>query len=167
LRIRARLRALSRAWVLLAVSVSSACASLEPSAADRLTDRQLLRYATAAYDERKMMFTALSLGIHNGVPVVAEFPCADLCPGHTVRVIRYDLKEGDTCAGARGVEKRQPVPVLIGVVNRTFCFPGVLAEHWTLYTMGAKSRRPHGSVRKVGDQVHVIPIRAEDEEAVP
>jgi hypothetical protein len=54
-------------------------------------DRQLLDYASRSYVKQEMMNTKVSLGVHNGAPVIAEFPCSDICPDNTVRIIHYSL----------------------------------------------------------------------------
>jgi len=111
--------------------VMVACAQPEVAA----DDRRLLDYASRPYDKRAMMGTKASLGLHNGAPLVAEFPCSDICRDYTVRIIHYDLKEGQACSQAKGVEKTVWVPVGIGRTERSFCFPTVLVENWHKYKM--------------------------------
>jgi len=113
------------------VGVLGACAQRELSA----DDRRLLDYASRSYDKREMMHTKVSLGVHNGTPVVAEFPCSDICPNHTVRIIHYVLRDGQACSQAGGVEKRIPVPEGIGRTERAYCFPAILVENWRKYRM--------------------------------
>lgn len=48
--------------------------------ADRLSDREIVSISEQSYDKRQMMFKRVVLGHHNGVPVIAEFPCSDVCP---------------------------------------------------------------------------------------
>jgi hypothetical protein len=67
---------LRQVCVLLAVTVMAACTQQEVSA----DDQQLLDYASRSYDKRTMMGSKAVLGMHDGVPVVAEFPCSDICP---------------------------------------------------------------------------------------
>ena len=122
---------LRKGCLLLALMVMVACAQREVSA----DDRRLLDYASRSYDKRKMMGTKASLGMHNGVPLIAEFPCSDVCPDYTARIIHYDLKEDETCSQAKGIEKAVLVPVGIGRTERSFCFPAVLVENWHKYRM--------------------------------
>lgn len=92
-----------------------------------LTDAALAAYAASPVDKAAMMGKTVSLGLHAGVPVVAEFPCADVCPQYTVRIIHYQLPAGADCAAAGGVARRVLVPVAIAVLPKTFCVPKVLA----------------------------------------
>jgi hypothetical protein len=108
-----------------------ACAQREVAA----DDQRLLDYASRSYDEGAMVGTKISLGIHNGVPLIVEFPCSDICPDYTVRIIHYDLKAGQACSQADGIEKSVWVPEGIARIQRTFCFPAVLVENWHKYRM--------------------------------
>jgi hypothetical protein len=94
----------------------------------RLDDAALHAYATQPWDKASLMGTTVPLGRYQGVPVVAEFPCADVCPKYTVRIIHYVLPEGMSCATAGGVEESVPVPVAITVMQKTFCFPKPLVD---------------------------------------
>ena len=47
-----------------------------------------------------MMEKRITLGLHHGVPVVVEFPCSDICPQYTTRIVHYDLAPGAACAAA-------------------------------------------------------------------
>jgi hypothetical protein len=98
-------------------------------------DRRLLDYASRSYDKREMMNTKVSLGVHNGAPVIAEFPCSDICPDYTVRIIHYSLAEGQSCSQVSGVEKSVLVPAGVGRTERSYCFPAILAANWRKYRM--------------------------------
>ncbi|TAL75293.1 MAG: hypothetical protein EPN56_05555 [Rhodanobacter sp.] len=111
--------------VLLAAAVAnSACAQTRVP----LTDAALRAYAASPVDKAATMGQTVSLGTHAGTPVVVEFPCADVCPQYTVRIIHYQLAPGTDCAAVGGVEKKVLVPVAITVLPRTFCVPKVLAD---------------------------------------
>lgn len=111
--------------VLLAAVVSaSACAQTRAP----LTDAALHAYAASPLDKAAMMGKTIALGIHAGTPVVAEFPCSDVCPQYTVRIIHYALPPDADCAAAGGIEKKVLVPVAITVLPKTFCVPKALAE---------------------------------------
>ena len=56
-------------------------------------------------------------------------------PDYTVRIIHYDLKEGQACSEAKGIERIVLVPVGIGRTEPTFCFPAILVENWHKYRM--------------------------------
>lgn len=116
--------------VLLVFGASaSACASPGPakSGARLLTDADLTRYAAASFDKRAMMFKQERLGRHHGVAVVADFPCGDVCPDYTTRIIHYDVAPGPACAKAGGVEEIKMIPRGIAVMRQPFCVPKVLA----------------------------------------
>ena len=91
-----------------------------------LDDAALAAYAAKPFDKQAMMGQTVELGRNRGVPVVAWFPCSDVCPQYTVRIIHYRLPEGADCARAGGVEKSVAVPVAIAVLPRTFCVPEAL-----------------------------------------
>ena len=96
-----------------------------------LSEEALLAYASAPFDRVDKQI--VSLGQLNGTPVIAEFICSDVCPDYTVRVIRYNLKNDQTCSGVDGVEKALRIPVGIAATDKKFCFPKVLANNWTKY----------------------------------
>lgn len=96
-----------------------ACAGV-PAALDAAA---LQAYAGKPWSKAAMMHTTLELGRFRNVPVVAEFPCADVCPQYTIRIIHYRLPAGADCAAVGGVEEDVPVPVAITVMNKRFCIP--------------------------------------------
>ena len=73
------------------------------------------------------------LGLLNDSPVVADYICSDVCPDYTVRVIHYELSEGQTCNSVGGVEKALRIPVAIAATDKVFCFPRVLVDNWEQY----------------------------------
>lgn len=99
-----------------------------------LDDAALAAYAARPFDKRALMGQTVELGRHHGVPVVAEFPCADVCPQYTVRIIHYRLPEGAACAAVGGVQKSVLVPVAITVMTKTFCVPKPLVDGGGYYT---------------------------------
>jgi hypothetical protein len=82
------------------------------------------------------MFQYGVVGLNHGVEVVADFPCSDLCPSYTVRMIHYDVPQ-ERCAEAGGVKVSLTVPHGIGVVQRGVCVPTALAP---LYLRGQAGR---------------------------
>ena len=108
--------------LLLAACVSQAAT---PRALD---DAALLAYARQPWDKARLMHTTVPVGDYRGVPVVAEFPCGDVCPQYTQRIIHFDLPAGTDCARAGGVEAEVPVPMAITVRPKRFCFPKVLLD---------------------------------------
>ncbi|AND69837.1 hypothetical protein ATSB10_23830 [Dyella thiooxydans] len=93
-----------------------------------LDDAALLAYAKQPWDKATLMHTTVPLGRYHGVPVVAEFPCGDVCPQYTQRIIHFDLPEGADCASIGGVEREVLVPMAITMRTKRFCFPKVLVD---------------------------------------
>ena len=124
---RMRPRLTTLAMVLLACGACTQAATID--------DRRLLDYASRSYDKRGMENTTVRLGAHLGTPVIAEFPCSDMCPDYTVRIVHYALAEGQSCSEVGGVEKSILVPMGIGQIERTYCFPAILVENWSRYKM--------------------------------
>jgi hypothetical protein len=88
----------------------------------------LQAWARRPWDKASLMNTRLELGRYRGVPVVAEFPCSDVCPQYTVRIIHFRLPPGTTCASVGGVEKELLVPIAITVRTQVFCIPAPLVD---------------------------------------
>jgi hypothetical protein len=91
-----------------------------------VSDAQLLRFAATKFDPRKMMFHREIIGLHRGALVVADYPCGDVCPAYTRRIIHYDVKAAD-CARTGGAIVSELVPRGPAVAKRDFCEPAVLA----------------------------------------
>ena len=99
-----------------------------PSTADReLTDAEIYSLNTVSYDKRTMMFKHVVLGRHNGAKVVADYPCSDLCPDYTVRIIHYAVPVAFCDAVEGAVVVKEPVPFGVGAIVMSFCKPAVLA----------------------------------------
>jgi hypothetical protein len=129
----------ARLLPLAAVVAASACltesppgdeASGEPAA---LSEAFLLEYATTPYKKAVHGEGREVLGKLNDVGVVVDFICGDVCPDATVRIIHFDVEPGPQCTDAGGVERSLFVPVAFGVVERAYCFPGILIDHWDAY----------------------------------
>ncbi|MGA0587055.1 hypothetical protein ACO2Q2_08000 [Dyella sp. KRB-257] len=99
-----------------------------------LDDAALLAYAKQPWDKAALMHTTVELGRHHGQRVVAEYPCGDVCPQYTARVIHYELADGVSCDSVGGVEQEVLMPVAITVRPKTFCFPKVLVDARLHYT---------------------------------
>ncbi|OOG59634.1 hypothetical protein [Rhodanobacter sp. C03] len=93
----------------------------------------LQAYAGKPWDKAALMNTTVELGRYKNVPVVAEFPCSDVCPQYTVRIIHYRLPSDVSCASVGGVEKQVLVPVAIAVMPQTFCIPQPLVTSVQYY----------------------------------
>ena len=101
--------------------------------AARISEAELLEYASMRYDKGLYVERRHILGKLNKTEVVADFVCSDLCPTYTVRVIHFDVEPGPRCAEIGGVERSVPVPIAITTRERAFCFPKVLVDNWDAY----------------------------------
>jgi hypothetical protein len=90
-----------------------------------LSDAALLAYARKPWDQAEKMHRHEIVGRHNGALVVADFPCSDLCPDYVIRVIHYEMADGQTCEKIGGIWKTIRTPGW--EPDRTDCVPGVLA----------------------------------------
>jgi len=112
-----------------AIVLAAAMTALTVACGPRLlTDSDLVEYAAARYDPGKMEGKHLALGVHRGVPVVVDFPCSDVCPAYTTRIIHYDLEPDATCTDRGGVVVRIGTPVGIGFLPVPYCVPRVVAD---------------------------------------
>jgi hypothetical protein len=93
----------------------------------------LQAWAGQPWDKAALMNTTVALGRYRNVPVVAEFPCSDVCPQYTVRIIHYQLPPEASCASVGGVEKEVLVPIAITVRPKTFCIPEPLVASGQYY----------------------------------
>jgi hypothetical protein len=93
----------------------------------------LQAWAGKPWDKAALMNTTVELGRYRNVPVVAEFPCSDVCPQYTVRIIHYQLPPETSCASVGGVEKEVLVPIAITVRSKTFCIPEPLVASGQYY----------------------------------
>jgi hypothetical protein len=95
----------------------------------QLSDADLVAYAAKPFDKAKLMFKQVRLGVNRGLVVLADFPCGDVCPDSTTRIIHYDLDPGPACEAAGGATATRAVPFAISVMEKQFCVPRVLAPH--------------------------------------
>lgn len=91
-----------------------------------LSNQDLLRYAATRFDPGRKMFTRDIVGVHQSRLVVAIFPCSDVCPTYTKRIIHYDVPLED-CDAAGGVLVPEHVPRGTGTRRTAFCTPAILA----------------------------------------
>lgn len=97
-----------------------------------ISDRQLLRLATSHYDKSAVSNTRQVLGTYHGITLLADYPCSDVCPDYTVRIIHYAVSLGE-CRTAGGIVKNISVPYSIAMRIQAFCIPRILVEHWRHY----------------------------------
>jgi hypothetical protein len=98
-----------------------------------VSEKEIWSYASREYDRKKMELKTVQLGRNNGQMVIAEHPCSDQCPKHTIRVVRYDLGQIENCASVGGVSRIIRVPRSAAVVPARYCFPRILVENWQEY----------------------------------
>jgi hypothetical protein len=89
-------------------------------------DARIAAIAASPFDQRAMMFHHELLGLNRGMRVVADYPCSDVCPESTVRIIHYDRPPGPGCEAAGGVTASRLVPMSITVRRVDYCVPAVL-----------------------------------------
>ena len=94
----------------------------------KLSDADLIAYDAQTYDHAAMMGKRVVVGLYRGAPVVAEFPCSDICPDYTTRIVHLDVAAGAACEAAGGVTQARRVPFSIAMVERDFCIPKPLAH---------------------------------------
>jgi hypothetical protein len=119
--------------VLMAVAGMVMGATACATAPAQMDAAALQAYAGKPWDKAALMNTTVELGRYRNVPVVAEFPCSDVCPQYTVRIIHYRLPPDVSCASVGGVEKQVLVPVAITVLPKTFCIPQPLVASGRYY----------------------------------
>ncbi|WP_426702055.1 hypothetical protein ACPPVV_03310 [Rhodanobacter sp. Col0626] len=116
--------------VLTSFFVGAAACAATPAQMDAAA---LRAYAGKPWDKAASMNTTVELGRYRDVPVVADFPCSDVCPQYTVRIIHYRLPADASCASVGGVEKQVLVPIAIAVRTKTVCVPAPLVESGQYY----------------------------------
>jgi hypothetical protein len=107
----------------------SVCAAA-PQAFDglrKLSDADVLAVAHSDYSKADKMGRSQVLGSHHGIALVADYPCSDVCPMYTTRIIHYALPADDKCMRMGGVVRMRNVPVSIAMVRQPFCVPAVIA----------------------------------------
>jgi hypothetical protein len=114
---------------LAAVALLAAAAA--PPKDRTLSDSDLRRYAASKFDARKMMFKHDVIGRYRGTLVVADFPCGDLCPAYTRRIIHFAVEPGTCARVPGGVLVEEIVPRSIAVHREAFCEPKVIAPTGT------------------------------------
>ena len=91
-----------------------------------ISDARIAAIAASRFDRRAMMFHHELLGLNRGLRVLADYPCSDVCPDATVRIIHYDRPPGPGCEAAGGVTASRMVPISIAVQRVDYCVPAVL-----------------------------------------
>ena len=98
-----------------------------------ISDEFLMEYASMEYDKAAHGEKRQSLGLLNGIEVLVDFVCSDICPDYTVRIIHFNVEPGADCTEVGGIERTVIVPVHIAAAPKPFCFPKVLSDNWDAY----------------------------------
>lgn len=99
----------------------------------RLTDKELLDYASSSYDKGLYDQPPKILGDLRGVDVVVEYKCSDICPNYAVRVIRFELPADKTCDQVGGRYTYFDLPPFSQQPHGGYCVPNVLMDNWDKY----------------------------------
>jgi TonB family protein len=117
------------AVAVLQLTTASALAAeahrLPPSAPQKhISDSELLAYVRSGFDRGAKTGKREILGLNGKAIVVVDFPCSDLCPDYTTRIIHYDvLADRKICARVGGVIRQEWVPKGISAISMPFCLP--------------------------------------------
>lgn len=98
-----------------------------------ITEADLLAYASAPYDKSALYGKRIPLGSLNGVGILVDHWCSNICPEYTVRVIYFVVPPEASCDSVGGVEKSVSVPMGVLRMREAFCFPRILVDHWDAY----------------------------------
>jgi hypothetical protein len=93
-----------------------------------LTDNALLNFYHEPYQKIKVMNTQKELGYYHGGKVVVDYPCSDVCPDYTKRIISIQLGENQTCDSVNGSTISIGIPEGIALKNEDFCVPKILSN---------------------------------------
>ncbi|MDO8657014.1 MAG: hypothetical protein Q7K45_07295 [Nanoarchaeota archaeon] len=116
-------------YLLLLLLVITGCSSF-PGIDDNmefLSDQEVLDYVQSPYNKGEMMNKNIYLGIHQGNILKARYPCSDVCPDYTTKIVFYDLNIKE-CIQRDGSIVTRTVPVGIGSSQGRFCVPKVLTD---------------------------------------
>ena len=103
------------------------CLLFMTACASELTDKDLLEYVTSDFNQEKMWGKNIKIGYHQGIEVRARFPCSDICPVYTTRIVYYNLSM-ESCESQDGIIKPVLVPFAISERLEDFCLPPVIAH---------------------------------------
>ena len=101
---------------------------LNPISTAPVSNTELLGFARSYIDKDKMMFKEFTIGRNNGYPIKVSYPCSDICPQNTIRIIRYDVPVAE-CNKVGGVLKEIYVPFGLATSPQEFCFPKTMVDN--------------------------------------
>ena len=90
-----------------------------------LTSAQVLSLLKQNYDLETLSGSKVIVGKYMGTAVVVDFPCSDVCPANTFKIVRYDV-EWNQCADIGGKIEELKFPMGIAVGLKKFCVPKVI-----------------------------------------
>ncbi len=90
-----------------------------------LSDSDIFELVTRDFDFEKVSGKKIIMGTHKGNIVVADFPCSDICPPNTVKIIRYDV-EANQCMKRKGKVEELATPMSISMGLKSYCVPEVI-----------------------------------------
>ena len=92
----------------------------------RLSDADVAAIAIKFDDAKSNNHGRLRLGVHNGVMVLDDHICADICPDYTISIVHYDVEPGALCGRIGGVTVDAVVPTAVSIGTQAFCIPAPL-----------------------------------------
>ena len=99
------------------------------NAMDELSANDILSLALTSYDKREKMNTEELIGTHEGKRVKVIYPCGDICPDYTKRIIHY-ITEIENCDKSSGVIKEIKITRGRASNYESFCVPKIIATNW-------------------------------------
>ena len=93
----------------------------------RLTEGELKRLDSVHYDKAEKSGKREELGTFRGGRLVADYPCGDICPAYTVRIIHYAVDPGPACQALGGVADLRGYASGISPTSSAFCVPRPLS----------------------------------------
>jgi hypothetical protein len=107
------------AWIALGLAASPAARP------PRIGDSGLLRFARSRFDPFERGPRVRVLGVHRGTLVVVDYPCGDVCPAYTKRIIHYDVPP-EACGRVGGTIVNELIPRGPAVMPLPYCEPKVI-----------------------------------------
>lgn len=90
-----------------------------------LNSAQVLSLLEKEYDFETVSGTKVLAGQFNGAAVIVDFPCSDICPGNTYKIVRFDV-EWYQCSDIGGKVEELMSPMGIAIGLKKYCVPEVI-----------------------------------------
>jgi len=90
-----------------------------------LTDADLFALLTKEFDLNIVSGAKVIIGTYKGTELIADFPCSDVCPLNTVKIIRFNVKANE-CSSTEGKEEELLTPMSISMGTKLFCVPEII-----------------------------------------